>query len=218
MSPYATYVTHAHLKLLQSLRRLFLYKMNDKKTTTADKRQKRNARDRARRASETEAQREERLRKRREKDRARKALVASSESQEERASRLEHKNALKRQRLTDETDKERATRLELMQQRLVAESKEERATRLENVQPDQHLPPFEQHCVQSAMQSFHQEMSTIDTPTCSTCMEKFPGMKVNGQSECLSCARDKNVPKLYSLDNNVHPGHIPPQLQVSITS
>ena len=34
MSPY---VMHAHLKLLQSLRRLFLYKMNDKKTTTADK-------------------------------------------------------------------------------------------------------------------------------------------------------------------------------------
>ena len=85
-----------------------------------------------------------------------------------------------------------------MQQRLVAESKEERATRLENVQPDQHLPPFD---VQSAMRSFHQEMSTIDTPTCSTCMEKFPGMKVNGQSECLRCARDKNVPKLYSLDN-----------------
>ena len=65
--PYVTYVTHAHLKLLQSLRRLFLYKMNDKKTTTADKRQKRNARDRARRASETEAQREELLRKRRER-------------------------------------------------------------------------------------------------------------------------------------------------------
>ena len=37
-----------------------------------------------------------------------------------------------------------------MQQRLVAaESKEERATRLENVQPDLHLPPFEQRCVQS---------------------------------------------------------------------
>ena len=102
-------------------------------------------------------------------DRARKALVASSESQEERASRLEHKNAFKRQRLTDETDKERVARLELMQQRLVAESKEERATRLENVQPDQHLPPCEQRCVQSAMRSFHQEMSTIDTPTCSTC-------------------------------------------------
>ena len=57
-----------------------------------------------------------------------------------------------------------------MQQRLVAESKEERATRQENVQPDQHLPPFEQRCVQSAVRSFHQEMFTIDTPTCSTCM------------------------------------------------
>ena len=71
------YITHAHLKLLQSLRRLFLYKINDKKMTTADKRQKSNARDRARHASETEAQREERLR---EKDRAGKALVASSQS------------------------------------------------------------------------------------------------------------------------------------------
>ena len=69
--------------------------MNDKKMTTADKWQKRNARDRSRHASETEVQRVERLRKRREKDRARKAVVASSESQEERASQLEHKNALK---------------------------------------------------------------------------------------------------------------------------
>ena len=54
MPPYVRYVTHAHLKSLKSLRRLFLYKMNDKKTTTADKRQKRNARDRARPASGTD--------------------------------------------------------------------------------------------------------------------------------------------------------------------
>ena len=67
------------------------------------------------------------------------------------------------------------------------------------------------------MRSFHLEMSTIDTPTCSTCMEKFPGLKVNGRSECLRCARDKKVPKVYSLENNVHPGPIPTQLQVSIT-
>ena len=67
MTPYVMYVTHAYLKLLQLLRRLFLYKMNEKKTTTADKWQNRNARDGARRASETEAQREEHLRKRREK-------------------------------------------------------------------------------------------------------------------------------------------------------
>ena len=60
-------------------------------------------------------------------------------------------------------------------------------------------------------------MSTIDTPTCSTCMEKFHGMKVNGQSECLCCARDKNVPKLYSLDNNVHSGHIPPNYRSVLT-
>ena len=75
MSPYVTHATHAHLKLLQSLKRFFLYKMNDKKTTTADKRQKRNARDRTRRASETEAQREERLRKRRVKDLKRNELA-----------------------------------------------------------------------------------------------------------------------------------------------
>ena len=54
------------------------------------------------------------------------------------------------------------------------------------------------------------------TPTCSTCNEKFPGLKVNSQSECLRCSRDKQVPKMYSAENNMHPGPTPTELQVSV--
>ena len=33
------------------------------------------------------------------------------------------------------------------------------------------------------------------------------------QSECLQCSRDKKSPKLYSVDNNMDPGDVPPELQ-----
>ncbi len=32
--------------------------------------------------------------------------------------------------------------------------------------------------------------------------------------ECCRCSQDKHIPKLYSAQNNMHPGNIPPQLQV----
>ena len=51
---------------------------------------------------------------------------------------------------------------------------------------DERLPLHEQHHIQAAMHSFHAEMSSIEIPTCSTCTETFPGMKINSRtSECL---------------------------------
>ena len=50
---------------------------------------------------------------------------------------------------------------------------------------------------------------------CSTCLEKFPGTKMASKSsECQRCYRDK-VPKLFSADNNMSPGSVPVELQVS---
>ena len=58
------------------------------------------------------------------------------------------------------------------------------------------------------------EVSTILKFKCITCMEAFPGLKVNSRSECVRCSRDKHTPKLYSMANNMNPGPVPSELQV----
>ena len=102
------------------------------------------------------------------------------ETDEEREARLKHMSHLKKLRMSLETDEERATRLSAAQQRPA------------EIRWDGHLPLLEQHDVQATMRSFHQDMATIESPMCSTCMEKFPGLKISARtSECLRCARDK---------------------------
>ena len=155
----------------------------------------------------------------------------AAETFEERAARLEHMKAQQQQRLATETAEQRVARLEQMkaqqQQRLATETQKERTARLNHLQHnrdarqhdvslDTHLPLLEQKHVKERMEKFHQEMMSIESPTCLVCMEKFPGMKVNPHTnECLRCSRDKHVPKLYSAENNMHPGTVPPQLQVN---
>ena len=56
-------------------------------------------------------------------------------------------------------------------------------------------------------------MATIQTPMCSTCMERWPGMKISAHSsECQRCCRDKGVPKMYATANNINPGSLPQEL------
>ena len=88
---------------------------------------------------------------------------------------MEYLSANQHVRLAAETDDEREARMlrvaALMQQRCDL---------------DQRLPLREQYHVQPAMHSFHTEMSSVQIPACSTCMETFPGMKINSRtSECL---------------------------------
>ena len=152
------------------------------------------------------------------------------ETLDERAARLERMGALKQQRLAVETLDERAARLEhksvLQKQRLATETIEDRAVRLNHLQQNRdargdachqeaHLLLLEQKHVKDKMAKFHQELFSIGSPTCSVCMEKFPGMKVNTKSECQRCARDKHTPKLFSRANDMHPGATPAELQVS---
>ena len=179
---------------------------------------KRNERDRVRRRVETSAETENRLEKRK--------VALAEESDQDRGARLEHM----RRRLAFETPEERVARLEssrvLQHQRLATETPEERATRLEHLKQNRdahrdnsqeaHLPLLQQVIVKDKMDNFHREMSSIESPTCSVCLEKFPGMKMASQSaECQRCFRDKKVPKLYSTRNNMSPGTVPPELQVS---
>jgi predicted Zn-ribbon and HTH transcriptional regulator len=110
----------------------------------------------------------------------------------------------------------------LQKQRLASESEEERADRLahmRNVRSKEvnHSPQIDQLQIQAKLLKFHRELSEINVPTCTICDETFPGMAVNKKSECIRCTRDKRAPKLFSADNDMHPGAVPAELQVCFT-
>ena len=136
----------------------------------------------------------------------------ATEEEDRRTSSLEQPRAYQSEVMEVETQGEREARVERMSHLRKVAQEESQARILWGG----HLPLLEQHHVQATMRAFHQDMATIESPVCATCMEKFPGLKVNARtSECLRCARDKHVPKLFSADNNMHPGVVPSQLQVS---
>ena len=93
-----------------------------------------------------------------------------------------------------ESDEERARRLERMStnqhQRLAAENDEQREARLAQVHENRQVkfPQLDQHHVQVKMSAFHKDMANIKTPACTTCMEQFPGMKVNTNSMPEMCS------------------------------
>ena len=78
------------------------------------------------------------------------------------------------------------------------------------------------HCPHAhlKMKHFHSKLADLKVNTCVTCLEGYPGMSVrlasasSAESECLHCARDKHIPKLYSSANNMKPGIVPPELMV----
>ena len=35
------------------------------------------------------------------------------------------------------------------------------------------------------------------------------------ETECVRCSRDKHIPKMYSIANNMNPGDVPPELTVN---
>ena len=196
---------------------------NDKKEARLAKRRER---DRARRAlsvtAETQVEKAARLKR---KSTAQQQRLAA-ENPDERTSRLQHMSDLQRQCLATETTDERTARLQhksvSQQQHLAAESREERTVRLDNLHQNriavQHSanqePLLEQKCVKDKMAKFHKEIAALGSPTCITCMESFPGLKVNSRSECVRCSRDKHTPKLYSMANNMNPRPVPSELQV----
>ncbi len=176
-------------------------------------------------ATETPLERSSRLQKLSTSQKQRLAM----ETPEKKASRLQNLTTSQKQHLATQTSEERAARLHklstLQKERLAPETLEERTERLENIErsravrqatyPGAHQALLEQENVQKKMARFHQDMSLIECHTCSTCMENFPGVKFSTHtSQCLRYSRDNITPKLYSAENNMHPGSASPQLQV----
>ena len=153
-----------------------------------------------------------------------------SETPEQRESRLQQLTTNQQERLESETPEQRESRLQQLatnrQRRLQSETAEERESRQQQIQReararDSQLPLFQQQSVRSKMANFHDKIGTLQVSMCSTCSEKFPGMKVKSTGrmlECVRCSHDCHVPKLYSSSNNMHPGLVPLELQVSFSS
>ena len=204
--------------------------------------EKRNARDRARRSAEKPIEKQSRLDKQKsslanESFPQREVRLENmsilqqqrleAETSQERDARLEHLKVLQQQRLEAETSQERDARLNEMsthqQDRLEVETQEQRSARLSRLERNRTscsngraVPSLNENLVKEKVKMLHKEMASIEFPICCTCLEKFPGTKMASKSsECLRCYRDKKVPKLFSSDNNMSPGSVPAELQVS---
>ena len=104
-----------------------------------------------------------------------------------------------------ETDEQREVRLQHMREqeheRRSAEDAEQRNSRLQLIQARRqrqsaHLQValLDQPSVRSKMLDFHLSISSIEVPTCTTCLEGFPGLNMcSGLSECNRCHRDSTA-------------------------
>lgn len=109
--------------------------------------------------------------------------------------------------------------------RRARETPEEREARLQQTSDDRRdlrearleHELFDQNSVRSKMSKFHADLASIEVSRCTTCSEGFLGLRLHSH-ECQRCSRDKHIPKLYSSANNMDPGPVPPQLQVSLRS
>ena len=154
----------------------------------------------------------------------------SVETPDGRLVRLQILSTNQAQRLSNETSTARDARQEQERiranQRRYVETHEQRGARLQGMRAfsnqqshsstPQQLPLFEQPSVRDKMLKFHSEIATIDSPKCSVCLEKFPGMKLHSSStQCMHCHRDKHISQVYSAGNNMDPGPVPSELKVS---
>ena len=81
---------------------------------------------------------------------------------------------------------------------------------------------IQQQAVHSKVAAFqHSKLAGVQILKCIVGFEKFSALNMrdvsssNDDKECVHCHNDKHVPKLYSFDNNMDPGTIPPALMVT---
>ena len=191
-------------------------------------------RTRSRRASETAEAREQRLATLRDQTRSRRASE-TAEAREQRLATLRDQTRSPRlsqdrlshlRRRAAESPAERGARLQDLrtrqQERIASETPEETAARRQrDRETHSHRPPaasaqplLHQPAVQARMRKFHSQLASLEVSTCTTCLERFPGMTTRhtaAGTECTRCHRDTHTPK---AENNMHPGPVPMELKV----
>jgi len=66
------------------------------------------------------------------------------------------------------------------------------------------------------VQEFHQSLTTLQNVLCSVCLEQFPTFANTAATQiCRHCNLDTQIPKLFSIENNMDPGPVPFELSVS---
>ena len=163
--------------------------------------------------------------------RARQQERIDSETPSERAARLQDLRAHQQERIDSEIPEETAARLQDLrarrQERIDSETPEETAARCRrDREAHSHRPPLVsaqpllyQPAVQSRMRKFHSQLASLEVFTCTTCLERFPGMTTRHTAAgtvCIRCHRDTHTLKAYSRENNMHPGPVPMELLVGI--
>jgi len=56
------------------------------------------------------------------------------------------------------------------------------------------------------VQEFHQSLTTLQNVFCNVCLEQFPAFSNTAATQlCRRCNLDTQVPKLFSIENNMNP-------------
>jgi len=96
---------------------------------------------------------------------------------------------------------------------LVGETSEDREARLEHARDFQWQQLLT--LCEVKMSKYHADLASFKVSRCTPCSEVILGLFLHSR-ECQQCSRDKHIPKLYSSANNMNPGPVLPQLQVSL--
>ena len=106
------------------------------------------------------------------------------ETPDQREARLQQMSLMQQRRLTHEIPVQREARLEqasfAQQIRLTHETPEETATRCEQNR-ESYRRRREQQSGRTKIVNFHTHLAALQVSQCVTCLEKFPGLNVNGE-------------------------------------
>ena len=61
------------------------------------------------------------------------------------------------------------------------------------------------------VKKFHRNLATLQRILCDVCLEWFPTFIINTTATEI-CHRDTQTPKMFSAENNMNPGPVPPEL------
>ena len=196
-------------------------------TETAEERESRLSWERARRVARSSPTSETRLVQMTSVERRRRA----TESPDQREARVQHMRACQQERIASETPEEIAARRQDLttrqQERITSETPEETEARRQRdreahsyrAPPVSAQPLLHQPAVKARMKRFHSQLASLEVSTCTTCLERFPGMTTRHTAAgtvCIRCHRYTHSPKAYSRENNMQPGPVPMELVVSV--
>ena len=173
---------------------------------------------------ETTEERQERLQVLRDNQ----AQRLATETDGEREERLQVLRDSQAQRLATERDEDRFNRLQQLREnhslRVAQDEQDSAIRRQQNADTQRRLRDLQRQRPQTAltraqakMATFHSKLASLEFSKCTVCLERYhvkktPPVSLNTDKVCTQCKRDKHTPKIYSSENSMDPGPVPPEL------